>query len=227
MIKVGITGVGGRVGSIIAELVSKTEDIKLVACLEKKGHSIVGREIGGCKVIDNIKDGISGIEVFIDFTMPEATLSNLKAVVDGGKAMVIGTTGFKENELKEIDNAAKKIPIVLSSNYSVGVNVMWKLAKEATKILKQDYDIDIIEAHHRMKKDAPSGTAMTAAKIIIDEKNGDLNRDIVFGRQGRDNERPRAQIGMLSVRAGGIVGEHTIIFASMGDKLNIPYCFFT
>jgi len=141
--------------------------------------------------------------------------------------MVIGTTGFKENELKEIDNAAKKIPIVLSSNYSVGVNVMWKLAKEATKILKQDYDIDIIEAHHRMKKDAPSGTAMTAAKIIIDEKNGDLNRDIIFGRQGRDNERPRSQVGMLSVRAGGIVGEHTIIFAGMGDKLEISHTAFS
>jgi 4-hydroxy-tetrahydrodipicolinate reductase len=227
MIKVGITGVGGRVGSIIAELVSKTEDIKLFACLEKKGHAIVGREVGGCKVTDNIKDGVSGVDVLVDFTMPEATLSNLKAVVDAGKAVVIGTTGFKENELKEIDNAAKKIPIVLSSNYSVGVNVMWKLAREATKIMKQDYDIDIIEAHHRMKKDAPSGTAMTAAKIILEEKNGDLNRDIVFGRQGRDNERPRSQVGMLSVRAGGIVGEHTIIFGSMGDKLEISHTAFS
>jgi len=227
MIKLGITGVAGRMGSTIAGLVSKFEDMKVLLALERKGHAIIGSEVAGCKVSDNIKEWISNIDVLVDFTTPESTLSNIKAAADAKKAVVIGTTGFKDNELKEIDVAAKNIPIVLSSNYSVGVNVMWKLAREATKIMKQDYDIDIIEAHHRMKKDAPSGTAMTAAKIILQEKNGDMSKDIVYGRQGRDNDRPRSQVGILAVRAGGIVGEHTIIFGSMGDKLEISHTAFS
>ncbi|MEI7641033.1 MAG: 4-hydroxy-tetrahydrodipicolinate reductase [bacterium] len=227
MLKIGVAGVSGRMGNTIAALAEKTAGIKLALLTERPGHELIGKELFGIKVTDNLSKGVAGIDVYIDFTVPAATLSALKIMTEAKKAYVIGTTGFKPNELTQIKTAAKIIPMVLSSNYSIGVNVMWKLVKEATKIMKQDYDIDIVEAHHRMKKDAPSGTAMTTAKIIIDEKGLNFEKNVIFGRDGRDNERPRDQVGILAVRAGGIVGEHTVIYGSMEDKLEISHTAFS
>jgi len=148
-------------------------------------------------------------------------------LADSGTPAIIGTTGFKDDEIAVIKAAAGKIPIVFSSNYSVGVNVMWKLVREAVKAMKDSYDIDIVESHHRMKKDAPSGTAVTTAKVIMDTKGLDYDKNVVTGRSGRDNDRPRDQVGILAVRGGGVFGEHTVIFADMCDKLEIKHTAFS
>jgi 4-hydroxy-tetrahydrodipicolinate reductase len=228
MIRVGISGAAGRMGSaLISSAEQNPDDYKISLLLEAKGNSMIGKDLCGLTITDELKPHAGDMDVFVDFTTHIATIEHVKVISAAGKPMVIGTTGFDKNELFEIELAAKKIPIVLSSNYSVGVNVMWKLLKEATKALKDDYDIDIVEAHHRMKKDAPSGTALTTAEIILKEKNLDPKTNIVFGRDGRNNVRSRDEIGVFAVRAGGIVGEHTVIFGSMGDKLEIKHTAFS
>ena len=227
MIKIGIAGVSGKMGSTIASLCVKENDLKITLLTEKNGHNSIGKELHNCKITDNLKDNVNNVDVFIDFTTPSSTLTSLKIIKEAKKSIVIGTTGFNNDELKEIKDASKVIPVVLSSNYSIGVNVMIRILKEAVKIMKDDYDIDIVESHHRMKKDAPSGTAMTLAKTIIEQKNIDFEKNVIFGRQGRDNERPRDQLGIFAVRGGGVIGEHTVIMASMGDKIEIKHTAFS
>ncbi len=224
MVRIGISGAAGRMGNALISVAAQdTVNYKIGLLLEAKGNSTIGASIGGFTITDDLKKSISSMDVFIDFTTPAATMKHLTELIDAKKPMVIGTTGFNPDEIFEIELAAKRIPIVMSSNYSVGVNVMWKILKEATKALKEDYDIDIIEEHHRMKKDAPSGTAITTAEVILREKGLDPKSNMVFGRDGRNNERNRDQIGVFAVRAGGIVGEHRVIFGSMGDKLEISH----
>ncbi|MCX7698407.1 MAG: 4-hydroxy-tetrahydrodipicolinate reductase [Candidatus Goldbacteria bacterium] len=227
MIKIGIAGAAGKMGSTIASLCSKENDFKITLLTEMQGHKTIGTEIYGCKITDNLKDNVNNIDVYIDFTTPQSTLDSLKILKTAKKPAVIGTTGFKDNELIEIKNIAFEIPIVLSSNYSIGINVILKLLKDAVKIIKDDYDIDIVESHHRMKKDAPSGTAITLAKAILEEKKLDFDKNVIYARQGRDNERPRDQIGIFAVRGGGVIGEHTIIMASTGDKIEIKHTAFS
>lgn len=227
MINIGIAGAAGKMGSAIGACASKDKEVKIIIAKEAPENKSVGADFYGIKITDKFDDKINDIDVFIDFTTPKATVENLKVISDAKKAMVIGTTGFNADELKVIGEYSKKIPIVLSSNYSVGVNVMWKILKLITPVLKNDYDIDIVEAHHKNKKDAPSGTAVTCGKVIAEAKGIDYEKNVIFGRQGRDNERPRDQIGMLAVRAGGIIGEHTIIYASDGDKIEIKHTAFS
>ncbi len=227
MIKTGIAGIGGRMGSTIASLCSRENDIEINLLTEVTGHKLINSELYNCKITDNLKDNVNKIDVFIDFTTPAATLLSLKILKQANKPAVIGTTGFKNNELEEIKDIARTIPVVLSSNYSIGVNVMLKLLKEAVKVMKNDYDIDIVEAHHRMKKDAPSGTAITLAKTIMEEKNLDPEKNIIYSRQGRENDRPRDQLGIFAVRGGGVIGEHTVIMASMGDRIEIKHTAFS
>ncbi len=227
MIKIGISGAAGRMGTAIGACASKDKEIKITLALEISGHKSIGNDFYGVKITDNLKDNINSIDVFIDFTKPQATIANLKIISEYKKSAVIGTTGFNEDELKIIKECSEKIPLVLSSNYSVGVNAMWKILKDITPILKADYDIDIVESHHRNKKDAPSGTAITSGKIIAEAKKIDFEKNVIFGREGRENERPREQIGILAVRGGGVIGEHTIIYASDGDKLEIKHTAFS
>jgi len=227
MIKIGIAGIGGKMGGTIASLCSKENDFEICLLTEMTGHKLINTELYNCRVTDNLKDNVNKIDVFIDFTTPAATLLSLQILKQANKPAVIGTTGFKNNEQEEIKNISKTIPVVLSSNYSIGVNVMLKLLKEAVKIMKDDYDIDIVESHHRMKKDAPSGTALTLAKTIMEEKKLDFNKNVIYSRQGRDNDRPRDQLGVFAVRGGGVIGEHTVIMASMGDKIEIKHTAFS
>ena len=228
MIKIGISGAAGRMGNaLIASAAQNPDKYRVAMLLEAKGNENIGAKIGGLNITDDIRKGINDIDVFIDFTTPVATIAHLKVLADAKKPVVIGTTGFDGNEMFEIEQAAKKTAVAMSSNYSIGINVMWKILKEATKALKADYDIDIVEAHHRMKKDAPSGTALTTAEIILKEKGLDPASNIVFGRQGRNLERSRDEIGIFAVRAGGIIGEHTVTFGSMGDKLEISHTAFS
>ncbi|HDQ25697.1 MAG TPA: 4-hydroxy-tetrahydrodipicolinate reductase [bacterium] len=227
MIKIGIAGAFGRMGQAIAALVEQEKEMKLALALEAKGSGFAGKNICGCIVTDDLKKGSDGIDVLIDFTTPSATVENIKILAGTGKAAVIGTTGLDDNEMYEIKNAASRIPVVYASNYSVGVNVMWKIIRDAVSAMKADYDIDIVESHHRMKKDAPSGTAVTTAQVILGEKGLDYASNVVFGREGRENERPRNQLGVLAVRGGGVIGEHTVILASMADKLEVKHTSFS
>jgi 4-hydroxy-tetrahydrodipicolinate reductase len=228
MIRLGISGAAGRMGGAIIESAARSpEKFRVSLLLEAKGSGNVGTSIRGLNITDDLKAGLDDIDVLIDFTSPSATLAHLKIMADAKKAVVIGTTGFDSNEIFEIEQAANKIPVSFSSNYSVGINVLWKLLKDAVKALKADYDIDIVEAHHSMKKDAPSGTVLTTAGIILREKGLDPASNMVFGREGKNLERDRDEIGLFAVRAGGIVGEHKVIFGSMGDKLEISHTAFS
>jgi 4-hydroxy-tetrahydrodipicolinate reductase len=228
MIRIGISGAAGRMGNALINSAAQNPDrYKVTLLLEAKGNENIGSKIGGLTITDDLKKTVDDFDVFVDFTTPSATIAHLKMLSEAQKPVVVGTTGFDGNEMFEIEQAARKTAVALSSNYSVGINVMWKLLREATKALKADYDIDIVEAHHRMKKDAPSGTALTTAEIILREKGLDPASNMVFGRQGRDLERGRDEIGVFAVRAGGIIGEHKVIFGSMGDKLEISHTAFS
>jgi 4-hydroxy-tetrahydrodipicolinate reductase len=214
-------------GSKIISLISATEGIKVIGAIEASGHPIVGRDIGQVigagrekiVVCDNLNEYIDRADVVIDFTNHEASLNYLKKASEKGCAMVIGSTGFTQDELTVVRDLSVKTRCVLSPNMSVGVNVMLKILEYCTGILKDDYDVEILEAHHNLKKDAPSGTALQMAKVIADKLGRDINKTFVFSRQGQIGERTKKEIGIQTIRAGDIVGEHTVIFAGVGERL--------
>lgn len=227
MVKAVVTGAAGRMGGKIINLISNSEDINLVGAVEMSGHPIVGRDIGqgsgaGKKkviVSDKLSDCIEQADVVIDFTNHEASLTYLKIAEAKKKAIVIGSTGFTEAEMKQIKELAKNTRCVLTPNMSVGVNVMLKVLEYCAGILKDDYDVEIIEAHHHLKKDAPSGTAMQMAKVIADKLGRDMEKSFVYSRRGLIGERTKKEIGIQTVRAGDIVGDHTVIFGGIGERL--------
>ncbi len=227
MVKAVVTGAAGRMGGKIISLISNSEDINLVGAVEMSGHPIVGRDIGQGSgmdktqvlVSDKLSDCIEQSDVVIDFTNHEASLTYLKIAEEKKKAMVIGSTGFTEAEMKQIKQLAKNTRCVLTPNMSVGVNVMLKVLEYCAGILKDDYDVEIIEAHHHLKKDAPSGTAMQMAKVIADKLGRDMEKSFVYSRRGLIGERTKKEIGIQTVRAGDIVGDHTVIFGGIGERL--------
>jgi 4-hydroxy-tetrahydrodipicolinate reductase len=227
MVKAVVTGAGGRMGGRIISLIAPLSDIKVVAAVEAARHPIVGRDVGqalglgrtGILVCDKLADCIDQADVVIDFTNREASLRYLKIAGENKRAIVIGSTGFTSEEMKEVKELAKNTRCVLSPNMSVGVNVLWKVLEECSGILGDDYDVEIIEAHHHLKKDAPSGTAMHMAQIIADKLGRDLEKDAVYTRRGMIGERTKREIGIQTIRAGDIVGEHTVIFGGVGERL--------
>ncbi len=227
MVKAVVTGAAGRMGGKIINLISSSEDINLVGAVEMSGHPIVGRDIsqgsvfGGTKVIvsDKLSDCIEQADVVIDFTNHEASLTYLKIAEKQKRAIVIGSTGFTDNEMKQVKELAKNTRCVLTPNMSVGVNVMLKVLEYCAGILKDDYDVEIIEAHHHLKKDAPSGTAIQMAKVIADKLERDMENSFVYSRRGLIGERTKKEIGIQTVRAGDIVGDHTVIFGGIGERL--------
>jgi len=202
MIKLGIAGVCGRMGRRIYELASEDKDFEITFVLEKKGTPYIGKELGKLKISSN-PDGIFLTDVFIDFTTAEATETNLDYVLRYKKPVVIGTTGLNDSQVKKIEEAAKVIPIVFSPNMSVGINVLFSILPEIAKRLGSDYDVEIVEAHHKAKKDAPSGTAKKFAKILADS----------LGKE----------IPTHAVRLGDIVGDHTIIFCGNSERIEIKH----
>jgi 4-hydroxy-tetrahydrodipicolinate reductase len=162
-------------------------------------------------------------EVVIDFSSPEATLEHLRLVTQHRRAMVIGTTGFSASELDELKSLARQVPCVFSPNMSVGVNLIYKVIGEMAKTLGDDYDIEVIEAHHRLKKDAPSGTALKIAEVLARAVNRDLNQVGIYARKGLIGERTKGEIGIQAVRAGDIVGDHTILFGGMGERIEVTH----
>ena len=225
-----VAGAAGRMGKRLIDLVNAQEGAEVVGALEYSEHPFLGRdagEVAGIGLLDvplvGSFAGLSGsrAEVMIDFTAPQATLANLEWAQTESVAMVIGTTGMSESEREQISLAAKKIPVVFAPNMSVGVNVLFKIAAEVAAILGEDFDVEILEAHHRLKKDAPSGTAVRLGEIVAETLGRDYPQDAVFAREGFTGERTQREIGMQTLRAGDIVGEHTVMFGGMGERLEL------
>lgn len=225
MVRIAVAGAGGRMGSRIAALSREYEGLSLTGVFEKKGHKDVGKDIGGfgINLTDSIESVIDEADVIIDFTHTSSTLEHLSAASKKGKAMVIGTTGFSKTDMGEIRSFAEGIPCVLSSNMSLGVNLLLKVLRDVAKALGDEYDVEIVEAHHRLKKDAPSGTALRMAEVIADALGRDLDEDAVYARKGMIGERTGKEIGIQTVRAGDIVGEHTVLFGGLGERIEITH----
>ena len=202
MIKLGIAGVCGRMGRRIFELASYDKDFEVALALEKKGIPQIGRELGKIK-ISSSPDGLFLIDVFLDFTTSEAIESNLDYVARYKKALVLGTTGLNENQIKKVEEISKVVPVVFSPNMSVGVNVLFAILPEIIRRLGPDYSIEIVEAHHKAKKDAPSGTAKKMAQILM--------------------EAAKREVPVHSIRLGDIVGDHTVIFCGNSERIEIKH----
>jgi 4-hydroxy-tetrahydrodipicolinate reductase len=231
MIKIGIAGAAGKMGSRIAALSKEYEGIQLAAAFERAEHKDVGRDIGtiigigetGVRLSDGIEKIIDTVDMIIDFTSVESTKQNLSAASAKGKAMVIGTTGLSGEDMKEIGSLAKSIPCVMASNMSLGVNLLLKVLHDVAKVLGDDYDVEIVEAHHRLKKDAPSGTALKMAQVIAEAVDRKLDEVAVYARKGIIGQRTKKEIGIQTVRAGDIVGEHTVLFGGLGERIEITH----
>ena len=231
MIKAIVAGAAGRMGGRIIHMISQTEGIELAASFDKPGNNAIGQDAGiiagcgelGVKISDSLESVIDQGDVIIDFTFHTATLEHARHAASKGKAMVIGTTGFTNEELDEIKKLSETFPCVLAPNMSVGVNLLYKLIDMAAKVLEEDYDIEIIEAHHRLKKDAPSGTALQLARVAANARGKKLEDLAIYERYGIIGERPRGQIGIQTVRAGDIVGEHTVLFGGTGERIEIVH----
>ncbi|MGL9733413.1 MAG: 4-hydroxy-tetrahydrodipicolinate reductase [Symbiopectobacterium sp.] len=230
-IHVVIAGAGGRMGRQLIQAVSQMEGAVLGAALEREGSSLVGVDAGelaglgtlGVIVQDSLDAVRDDFDIFIDFTRPEGTLAHLSFCRQHGKGMIIGTTGFDYVGKAAIIAAAQEIGIVFAANFSVGVNVMLKLLEKAATVMGDYTDIEILEAHHRHKVDAPSGTALAMGEAIAGALGRDLKTCAVYAREGHTGEREHNSIGFSSLRAGDIVGEHTAIFADVGERIEISH----
>ena len=229
MIHAIVSGAGGRMGGRIIHVMAATPGITLVGAVEKPGHPAVGKDVGevaglapkGLKVVDSLAQVLSKAEVLIEFTHPEPSLAHLKEVAAVGKAMVLGTTGFSPPQIAEIHALASRTRLVFAPNMSVGMNLMFKVVADIARVLSEGYDVEIVEAHHRLKKDAPSGTAIKLAQVIAHALNRELEKVGIYARKGLIGERTKEEIGIQTVRAGDIVGEHTVLFGGIGERLEI------
>jgi 4-hydroxy-tetrahydrodipicolinate reductase len=229
MIRIAITGASGRMGRTLIEACTRSEGLQLAGALDRPGASIVGADAGELAGVGRlgvpIRADLDGLDfdVLVDFTRPEATLGYLDACQRSGRRMVIGTTGFDDAGKARLAEAARSIPIVFAPNMSVGVNLCFKLLDLAARVLGESVDIEVIEAHHRYKADAPSGTALRMGEVVARALGRDLKECAVYGRQGVTGERSRATIGFATVRAGDIVGDHTVLFAGGGERVEITH----
>lgn len=231
MNRIAIAGAAGRMGRALLEATSQAKDLSLGAALERAGSSAVGRDAGelaglgqvGVQTASDLANVLPQFDVLIDFTRPDATLANLDICRRAGKRIVIGTTGFDEAGKAAIRDAANEIAIVFAPNMSVGVNLCFRLLDIAAHVLGEDTDIEIIEAHHRYKVDAPSGTALRMGEVVAQALNRNLKDCAVYGREGVTGERKRDTIGFATIRAGDIVGDHTVMFAGQGERVEITH----
>ena len=231
MIKIGVAGAAGKMGSRIAALCREYDGLQLAGAFERAGHSEVGKDIGlvsgigetGVVLHDSIGKVIDTVDIIVDFTSVASTKENLKAASEKGKAMIIGTTGFSKDDMREVESLLRKIPCVMASNMSLGVNLLLKSLQDIARVLGDDYDIEIVESHHRLKKDAPSGTALKMAQVIADAVNRNLEEVAVYSRRGIIGQRTKKEIGIQTVRAGDIVGEHTVLFGGLGERIEITH----
>ncbi|MGQ0811034.1 MAG: 4-hydroxy-tetrahydrodipicolinate reductase [Nitrospiraceae bacterium] len=231
MIKTIVAGAAGRMGCRLVSLIKDSAALVLAGAVEQKGHISLGEDVGdvaGCgKTGVALTEDLSALlergEVVIDFSTPPSTLAHLRIIAQHRRAMVIGTTGFSAQELDELRALTRQVPCVFSPNMSVGVNVIFKIIAEMAKTLGDDYDIELIEVHHRLKKDAPSGTALKMAEVLARAVNRDLGQVGVYTRKGLIGERTRTEIGIQTIRAGDIVGDHTVLFGGMGERIEVTH----
>ncbi len=229
MIKAIVSGPAGRMGGRIIHMLEEAEGITLAGAFERPGHPAVDKDVGevvglpamGIKVADTLKDVLAAGDVVIEFTHPEPSLNHLREVAAAGKAMVLGTTGFSPAQVAEIHALGARTRLVFAPNMSVGVNLLFKVVADVAKVLSEGYDVEIVEAHHRLKKDAPSGTAIKLAQVIAHALDRDLEEVGVYARHGIIGQRTDKEIGIQTVRAGDIVGEHTVLFGGIGERLEI------
>ena len=208
MIRIAVVGASGRMGQTIIEAINQNDKVSLGATLDKG---------------DDLSAALDQFDVLIDFTRPEATLEYLSVCQSSGKAMVIGTTGFSDEQLQVINDTANHVPIVFAPNMSVGVNLSLKLLDMAARVIGEDADIEIVEAHHRHKVDAPSGTALKMGEVVANALGRDLSTCAVYGREGIEEPRDRQTIGFSTIRGGDVVGEHTVSFFMEGERVEIPH----
>lgn len=225
-----IVGSGGRMGRALLEALAGAPDMRLAGALERAGSPYLGKDAGeligghfGVAVSEAVGAALEPGHVLIDFTRPEATLHHIDACVRAGAGLVIGTTGFDEAGKRAIAEAAERVPVVFAPNMSVGVNLTFKLLDIAARILDEGFDIEIVEAHHRHKVDAPSGTALRMGEVVAEALGRDLRTHAVYGREGVTGERNPSTIGFATVRGGDIVGDHTVMFAGIGERVEISH----
>lgn len=230
-IRIGVTGAAGRMGKTLIQTINESPELSLTAAIEQPGLASVGADAGevagigrlGVVISDDLASVCDDFDVLIDFTIADATEKNLAVCHKASKKMVIGTTGLSEAQLEGLQTMAHDIAVVMAPNYSVGVNVTFKLLEIAAGIFGDDVDIEVTEAHHRHKVDAPSGTALKMGEVIADQLGRKLSDVAVYDRQGIREERDRKTIGFQSIRAGDIVGDHTVTFAGAGERLEITH----
>lgn len=226
-----ISGAGGRMGRNLILAASQHPSAWLSIALEHRDSPFLGQDSGmlagigsnGVSIVETPPESAARADVLIEFTTPEATIGHLAQCVKSGSAMVIGTTGFREDQKKTIAAAAGKIPIVMAPNMSVGVNLTFALLRTAARVLQTGYDVEIIEAHHRHKVDSPSGTALHMGEIVAKELGRNLETDAVYGRKGQIGARQQETIGFATIRGGDIVGDHTALFAGEGERIEITH----
>jgi len=229
--RIAINGAAGRMGRCLIQAVNQTADLELSAALDRVESSLIGADAGelagvgklGVAISSDVAAATAQSDIIIDFTLPEVTMALIPHCLDNQCRLVIGTTGFSAEQKQAIDQAAQQVAVVLAPNMSVGVNLSLKLLDIAARVLGDDVDIEIVEAHHRHKVDAPSGTALRMGEVVADALGRDLKTCAVYGREGRTGERDRKTIGFATVRAGDIVGDHTVMFAAEGERVEITH----
>ncbi|HIZ51189.1 MAG TPA: 4-hydroxy-tetrahydrodipicolinate reductase [Candidatus Pseudomonas excrementavium] len=229
MRRIAVIGAAGRMGKTLIEAIQQAEGASLTAAIERPQSSLIGADAGelagvgklGVNIVGDLNQVLGDFDVLIDFTHPTSTLVNLDICRAAGKAMVIGTTGFSDAEKQQIADAAQQVPVVFAPNFSVGVNLTLKLLDMAARVMGDEADIEIIEAHHRHKVDAPSGTALRMGEVVADALGRNLQEVAVYGREGQTGARDRNTIGFATVRAGDVVGDHTVLFATEGERVEI------
>jgi len=228
--RIAIAGASGRMGRMLVEAVMNAPDATLGGALDIPTSPAVGIDAAaflgassGVAITPDLRQGLANAQYLIDFTRPEGTMEHLRVCRELGVKMIIGTTGFTDEQKAEINDAARDIAIVMAPNMAVGVNVVFKLLAQAAKALKEGYDIEIIEAHHRHKVDAPSGTALKMGEVVAEAVGRDLKECAVYGREGVTGERDPSTIGFATIRGGDVVGDHTVLFAGIGERIEITH----
>ncbi len=231
MTKVAIAGAAGRMGKALIKTVVNTDGVELSAAIERSGISVIGADAGeiagvgslGVAITDDLNSVTDAFDVLVDFTIADATVVNIEVCAEAEKRMVIGTTGLVQMQVDRLHVIGKALPIVFAPNFSVGVNATFKLLEIAAGIFGDDVDIEIAEAHHRHKVDAPSGTALRMGEVVAEQLGRDLDEVAVYGREGMTGERDRQTIGFSTIRAGDIIGEHRVMFAGLGERVEISH----
>jgi 4-hydroxy-tetrahydrodipicolinate reductase len=229
--RIAITGAAGRMGKILIEAIQFADDVKLTAAVERPDSSLLGADAGelaglgknNVAVVDDLLSVIDDFDVLVEFTNPEATLANAKICAEHRKKMVVGTTGLNSEQRTKLLSHQKHIALCVAANYSTGINLCLNLLETAAKVLGDDVDIEIVEAHHRHKVDSPSGTALAMGEVVAKTLGRDLQQVAVYGREGQVGARKRDTIGFATVRGGDVVGDHTVSFLADGERVEITH----